>query len=804
MSSKRAEIKISGMTCATCAATIENALRREGVEKARVNLGSETASIEYDPEKVKLTELEKAIRDAGYDVINERATIRVGGMVCATCESTVRDAILELDGVSDVEVNLGTEKAYVTYNPNVVSLDDIKKAIDGAGYQYLGVLGEESESIEMEIRQRDLQDKRRKIIIGFGTSAVLMALMYLAPMTHYMSILMMLIATPAFVYVGRGIFRAAYRAIRNRNLNMDVMYSMGIGVAFVSSLLSTLGFLAHDFMFYETAVMLASFLTLGRYLESQAKWRTSDAIKKLVSLQPKSATLIVDGREEEVPIEIVKPGDIILIRPGERIPTDGEIVEGEGYVDESMITGEPLPVLKKPGSHAVGGTLNKNAALKMRATRVGRETFLAQIIDLVDKAQGSRPQIQRLADRVVSVFIPVVLSIAFLSFIAWYFFGSSYIPEGRALIFSLSSMISVLVVACPCALGLATPTAVTVGIGRGAELGILIKSGEALEVSDRLTTVIFDKTGTLTVGRPEVVEIVTEGDAKFLLRMAASVENKSEHPLGEAIVRKARSDGIDIPEARDFYAFPGMGVVGYADGIEVAIGNRSFISERNVGIPESLSSKALDLEKAGRTVLFISIGGSVEGIIAISDAIKDSAPLAVQKLRSLGLDVVMITGDNDRSARSVAERIGIDEVYAEVLPDEKAAEVRKLQNAGRIVAFVGDGINDAPALAQADLGIAIGSGTDVAIEAGEIVLIRDDLMDVVRGILLSRKVMSRIKQNIFWAFAYNTALIPVAAGALYPGFGITFRPELAGLAMALSSVTVVSLSLMLKRYIPEM
>lgn len=798
---KKAEIKISGMTCATCASTIESALREKGVDSASVNLGSETAHVEYDPSRLKLSELESAIRDAGYDVINERATLKVGGMVCATCESTVSDAIRELDGVSDVTVNLSTEKAYVTYNPKVVSLDDIRRAIEAAGYQYLGVVGEESESLEAEIRSRDLRERLRKIIVGFGASALLMALMYLAPMTHTMSILMMCVATPAFVYVSSGIFRAAHRALRNRNLNMDVMYSMGIGVAFVSSVLSTFGVLSHDFIFYETAVMLASFLNLGRYLETRAKWRTSDAIKKLVALQPRTATVIVDGSEKEIPAEMIQPGDVILIKPGERVPADGEIIEGEGYVDESMISGEPVPVLKKPGSQAIGGTLNKNAALKMRAMRVGRETFLAQIIDLVDKAQGSRPEIQRLADKVVGVFIPVVLSIAMLSFLAWYFLGGSYLPEDRVLMFSISSMISVLVVACPCALGLATPTAVTVGIGRGAELGILIKSGEALEVSDKLTTVIFDKTGTLTVGRPEVTEII--GDEQRMLSLAAGVERRSEHPLGEAIVRKAISEGIDIPEVRDFYAFPGMGVVGIVDGLEVAVGNGSFISERGTRIPEDMLDRARALEEMGQTVLFVSVAGAAAGAVAISDTIKESAKPAVQKLKSMGLDVVMITGDNIRSARSVAEQIGIEEVHAEVLPQDKASEVGKLQQAGRVVAFVGDGINDAPALAQADLGIAIGSGTDVAIEAGEIVLIRDDLMDVVRGIQLSRKVMSRIKQNIFWAFAYNTALIPVAAGILYPGFGITFRPELAGLAMALSSVTVVSLSLMLKRYIPD-
>lgn len=805
---RKVEIRISGMTCATCANTIENALLgKAGVAKAQVNLGNETATVEYDQDSVRLTELELAVKDAGYDVVNERATVKVGGMVCATCVSTVDEALRRLEGVSEVSVNLGSEKAYVTYNPRIISMADIKKAIEETGYQYLGVVGEETEDLERQVRERDLLEKRKRIVAGFAVSAILMALMYLPlmslPFGHDlmsvpMGYLMLIISAPAFVYVSLPIFKAAFRALRNRNLNMDVMYSMGIGVAFISSIMGTFNIvLTPDFMFYETAVMLASFLTLGRYMEARAKGRTSEAIKKLMGLQPRTATVIVDGKEVETSIENVGAGDIILVRPGEKIPADGEVVDGAGYVDESMVTGEPIPVMKSVHSSLVGGTLNKNSVLRFRATRVGKETVLAQIIELVDRAQGSRPPIQRIADRAVSVFIPAVLAVAFASFAVWYF------VLGQSLLFSLTALISVLVVACPCALGLATPTAVTVGIGRGAELGILIKSGEALEVSDRLKAVVFDKTGTLTVGRPEVTEIAVDGtDERSLLILAASAERGSEHPLAEAIVRRSEADGLALMDVKEFYAFPGKGVVAQSDSGELAVGNRSFLAERGLNIPDILASRALEFERLGKTALFAAAGDQAIGVFAIADRIKDSAAPAITALRKMGLEVVMITGDNPRSAAAVAEQIGISEVYSEVLPQDKAIEVSRLQQQGKVVAFVGDGINDAPALAQSDVGIAIGSGTDVAIETGEIVLIRDNLIDAVAAIQLSRKVMTRIKQNIFWAFAYNVALIPVAAGALYPAFGITFRPELAGLAMAMSSVTVVSLSLMLKRYIP--
>jgi Cu+-exporting ATPase len=811
MAEKRiSELKISGMVCAACTAAIEKALKNQGgVSRAEINLGTETASVEYDPEKLGLIDIEKTIRDVGYDVIDQKVVLKIGGMVCAMCVGALEIALKKLDGVVDVRVNLAAEKAYVTFNPRMVGLEDMKKAVLDTGYQFLGLAGDEAGvDREREARELDLRDKKRRIIIGFATSLFLMAVMYLPvqviPMgilmaaPNFMNLFMLVVSAPVFVYVSYPIFKAAIRALKNRSLDMDVMYGMGIGVAYGASILGTFGIvLTPDFMFYETAVMLASFLTLGRYLEANAKGRTSEAIKKLVGLQPKRATILKDGREIEVAAEEVQVDDLILVKPGEKVPADGLVVEGQSYVDESMITGEPVPALKEAGQKVVGGTLNKNGALTFKATRVGKDTVLASIITLVEEAQGSRPPVQRIADRAVAYFIPTILTIAAAAFLYWYFVAHN------TLLFSLTALISVLVVACPCALGLASPTAITVGIGRGAELGILIKSGEALEASDKLNVVAFDKTGTLTVGRPDVTDLAAFGiDEKELLRLAASAEKTSEHPLAEAVVRKAEAEGIDIANAAQFEARPGKGVLAKIGERSVVAGNRMLFQEMKIDLDDNLLSKASGYEEQGKTAMLVALDGKASGVLAISDQLKSSAVEAVAELKGMGLQVVMITGDNARSAAAVASQLGIDQVLSEVLPEEKAIEIKRLRQAGNRVAFVGDGINDAPALAEADVGIAIGSGTDVAIETGEIVLMKGDLRDAVAAIQLSRKVISRIKLNIFWAFAYNAALVPVAAGVLYPNFGITFRPELAGFAMALSSVTVISFSLLLKKYIP--
>jgi len=896
---KKIELKISGMTCAMCAATIEKSLiNLNGVISAQVNLGNESVAIEYDFLKLKFTDLDKVIREAGYQIINEKVVLKIGGMTCASCVKTIENSLLRLDGTVEVNIDLAGEKALVIYNPNIVTQADIKRTIEETGYQFLGVEGEETKDFEKITREKDLKVKRNQIIVGFATGILLMILMYVPINLPFpVAYLMLFISTPTFIYISHPIFTAAYRSLKNNSLNMDVMYSMGIGVAFIASLLATFNFiLSSKFLFYETAVFLATFLTMGRYLEAKAKGKTSEAIKKLMGLQPKTAGVLkpknidieilyfrdcpnysksieqiknalkelnisvplkltevtkenfkdysfygsptilvnkrdIEGRisklfgcriynynnknfgyppknilinkllsvfeEQEISIEKVALNDILIVKPGEKIPVDGEVIDGESYVDESMITGESIPSLKEKGDKVVGGTINKNGVIKFKATKIGKDTMLSQIIKLIEEAQSSKPPIQRIADKAVNYFIPIVLAIAILSFVAW------YLILDNSFLFALTNLISVLVVACPCALGLATPTAVTVGVGRGAELGVLIKNGEALERSEKLTTIIFDKTGTLTKGKPEVTDIIGIGiENRTLLKFTASVEKNSKHPLAEAIVKKSVENEINLLGSENFNTFRGKGVTAKVEGKEVLIGNRILLKEKNVSLPESVEKNIFRLENEGKTVTLIAFNNKMVGIIAITDTLKETTKDAIKEFKDMKFNIFMITGDNIRTAKAIAKQVGIENVLAEVLPQDKAREVKELQEKGEVVAFVGDGINDAPALAQADVGIAIGSGTDVAIESGDIVLIKDNLLDAVAAIQLSKKVISRIKQNIFWAFAYNTALIPIAAGILYPFFGITFRPEFAGLAMAMSSVTVVSLSLMLKKYVP--
>lgn len=803
-SKNKAEIKIAGMHCASCALNVEKSLNKlEGVAKAQVNFGTEKATVEYDANKVELQELEDTVEEAGYGVVNEKAIIKIGGMTCAMCVQAIEGVLKKIDGISAVTVNLAAEKAYVTYNPQMTSVNEMKIAIENLGYEYLGLEGEIPGDREDKLREADLKGKRNRFIVAFAVSIPLMILMYAGVMMPFnMAYFMLAVTILPFIYVSYPIFSAAYRSLQIRTLNMDVMYSMGIGVAFISSILGTFNVvLTPEFMFYETALMLAGFLMFGRWLESRAKGRTGTAIKKLLGLQAKNATVLRDegdsSVEIQIPTEDVVVGDIVLVKPGERIPVDGKVVSGESYVDESMITGEPIPNLKIAGSSVVGGTINQNGVLKFRSEKIGKDTVLAQIIKLVESAQGSKPPVQRIADQAVSYFIPTVLTIAIVSFIVWYFI------LGSTILFGLTVLISILVVACPCALGLATPTAVTVGIGRGAELGILVKDGEALEMSGKLTTILFDKTGTLTKGKPEVNDIFgIKTDDRTLLQIAASVEKNSQHPLGQAIVTKAKDNDIKLNESNTFDTFPGKGVSADLNDKKIIIGNRILVEDNNIPISSSDEEIISKIEEKGKTVVLVASGDDLVGVLGISDTLKTDASKAISELKRIGLNVAMITGDNKRTANAIARDISIDNVLAEVLPGDKSAEVKRLQEKGEVVAFVGDGINDAPALAQADVGIAIGSGTDVAIESGEIVLIKDNLLDAVAGLQLSKKVMGRIKLNLFWAFAYNMILIPVAAGLLYPTFGITFRPEYAGLAMTLSSVTIVTLSLLLKGYVP--
>lgn len=750
---------------------------------------------------------------------DERNTIRIGGMTCAMCVKAVEDSLGELEGVSEVRVNLATEKADVTYDPKAVDLEEIGAKVVDTGYEFLGAEDDtETEAKAEEHTQKDLRMKMIRFIVAFVIAGPMMTLMYgmrfglfeLKPPIP-LGIIYLLISTPFFIFVSYPIFIHAFKALKNKNLDMNVMYSMGIGVAFVSSVMGTFHIiLTPNFMFYDTALMLAGFLTLGKYLEARAKGKTSEAIKKLMGLRAKTATVIRNGKEKILSIDDVVMGDIVIVKPGDKVPVDGTVLKGKSFVDESMITGEPIPPLRKKGDNVVGGTINQNSVLTIKAEKVGAGTVLHQIIKLVEKAQGSRPPVQRLADKAVSYFIPVILTIAIVMFIVWMLVGTftTGVITGSVLLFSLTVLISVLVVACPCALGLATPTAVTVGIGRGAELGVLIKNGEALETSQSITTVMFDKTGTLTKGKPEVIDIITVGiKERELLILAGSVEKNSQHPLAQAVVRKADRSGYSFKPVEDFDTFGGKGVGGTVDGKVILIGNRTLFDQQKIPYKKH-EAKIKKLEKKGITGVLAAADGKLIGILGIADPIKKTTGRAVKELKDMDIDVIMVTGDNKRTALAIAKTAGIDKVIAQVLPKDKANEVKKLQKKGEVVAFIGDGINDAPALAQADVGIAIGSGTDVAMESGGIVLIRDDLLDGVGAIQLSRKVMTRIKQNLFWAFFYNSILVPLAAGGLYAflyfGFNVRvmFPPELAGAAMAMSSVTVVTLSLLLKKYVP--
>ncbi|WP_297438413.1 heavy metal translocating P-type ATPase [Thermococcus sp.] len=792
-------LKVNGMTCAMCVKTIERALKElPGVKEARANLNSENVHVKFDESRVGLNRIIATIEELGYEVVRERreAVIKIGGMTCAMCARTIEAALGEVPGVLDVSVNLGTESARVSYDPGLVTTDDIKKAIEEVGYQFIGVEGEETHDLERELRERHLRNMKKKLGVAWGIGIVLFTSMQAGRFGFeipYPMPIQFILSTVAIAYAGREIFGKAWGSLKHKTLSMEVMYSLGIGSAYLASVLATVGVIPEDFNFYEASVLLMAFLLLGRYLETRAKGRTSEAIKKLMGLQAKKATVIRNGEEIEVPISDVKVGDIVIVKPGERVPVDGIVLDGEGYVDESMITGEPVPNLKKAGDEVIGGTVNRNSVLRVEAKRVGRDTVLAQIIRLVEEAQNTKPPIQKLADAIVSYFIPAVLTIALLSFAYWYFVA------GEPVLFSFTTLLSVLVIACPCAFGLATPTALTVGMGKGAEMGILIKNGEVLEIARKATVVLFDKTGTLTKGKPEVTDVITFGmDEKDLIRLVASVEKRSEHPLGEAIVRKAQELGLELEEPEEFEAITSKGVRAVVGGKEVLAGNRKLMAENGIDIT-GIEDFLTRLENEAKTAIVVAVDGNVEGVIGIADTIKDGAKEAIEELHRMGKKVGMITGDNRRTAEAIGRALGVDYVLAEVLPGDKAVEVKKLQKRGETVIFVGDGINDAPALAQADIGIAVGNATDIAMESGDMVLIKNDPRDVVRAIKLSQKTLAKIKQNIFWAMFYNTMLIPFAAGLAFVLFGVEFQPEWAAGAMSISSVSVVTNSLLLKR-----
>lgn len=717
--------------------------------------------------------------------------LKISGMTCAVCVKTIEKSVSKMDGVESIVVNLLDESAVINFDEKLVSIEDIGIKIERLGYEVLGI-AEEIE--ELPDKEDELKEKLKKIIVGAVFSIALFSMMYIE--IPYKPYLAFLVSIPPLIYIALPIFKAGFNSFRVKSLNMDVMYSLGIGVAYISALLVTLGLLPMNFMFYDTTIMLATLLTLGRYLEERAKGRTSEAIKKLMGLQVKTAKVIRNNEELEIPIENVIVGDILLIRPGEKIAVDGTVFEGDSYVDESIITGEPIPNPKKKGDLVIGGTINKNGILKITAEKIGKDTVLSQIIQLVKNAQISKPDIQNLADKAVSYFIPVVFTIALISSLYWFFNGG--------ILLAVTTFISVMVIACPCALGLATPTAITVGVGRGAELGILIKDSKVFDVAGNLKCMIFDKTGTITKGEPEVDEIISDYSKEEVLLIAGTLEKNSEHPLALAILKKAEELNISLSEPEKFESITGMGIIGTLKDLRVLIGNRRLMEENNISINEEYSKQISRLEENAKTVIIVGVENKILGIIAISDKIKENAKTTVQNLREMGIESYMVTGDNEKTAKVIGKEVGILEnhVFSNVLPEKKAEIVKSIkENAGGYVEFIGDGINDAPALSTADVGIAVGSGTDIAIESGEVVLMNDDLKYVTGFVKLSKRVLKQIKLNLFWAFAYNSILIPVAAGALY-SYNIRFEPELAAFAMTLSSITIIGLSLLLKRYDP--
>ncbi|MGD1060306.1 MAG: heavy metal translocating P-type ATPase [Methanomassiliicoccales archaeon] len=805
---------LTGMTCATCAETIQRSLSDvTGVDQAAVNFATERATVTYDPGKVGIEKLTNAVKEAGYGVIVNDATISVGGMTCATCVETIETALMELDGVQSAVANLATEKVRVVYDPSRARIADIKRKIREVGYD---VIEAETRDADKEARQKEMLRQKRLLVFAATLSVptlILSLLMAFTSLGHneffsqYGNFVLFLLATPVQFIAGYRFYVSAWIALKNRSATMDTLIAVGTSAAYIYSLAVVFapGAVAFHETYFDTASMIITLILFGKYLEAKAKGSTSEAIRKLVDLQAKTARVVREGNEVEVPVDEVDVGEVFVVRPGEKIPTDGVVTEGSSAVDESMLTGESVPVEKTADSEVIGGSLNKNGVLKARATRVGADTALAQIVRLVEEAQGSKAPVQRLADRVAGVFVPTVIGIAIITLIVWYFFAyDQFTIATPKFIFSLTAFISVLVIACPCALGLATPTAIMVGTGRGAENGILVKSGEALEIAGNVNTVVFDKTGTLTKGMPEVTDVFAFDLAEDeVIRLASIAEKGSEHPLGQAIMRKAGSKGMVVPDAASFEGLPGMGVGAEHEGEMILVGNRRLYGDLEIKLDDEVEATVQKAEGEGKTAMILCVDGRIAGVLAVADVIKPEAVEAVQALKDMGIEVAMLTGDNRRTADVIAKQLGIAQVLAEVLPEDKAKEVDKLQKKGRIVAMVGDGVNDAPALAKADVGIAIGSGTDVAIETGSMVLVRNDVRDVVAAIQLSKRTMQKIRQNLFWAFGYNTAGIPIAAGILFPFFNVLLPPIIAAGAMAFSSVTVVSNAALLKRYTPE-
>ncbi|MGI6050287.1 MAG: heavy metal translocating P-type ATPase [Acetivibrionales bacterium] len=813
-------LTITGMHCASCANAVEKSISKlEGVTSASVNIATEKLTVEFDEKKMNIDTIKNAVVNAGYGVkeeakSNKQILLPIAGMTCASCAKSVERAIAAIEGVADVSVNIATEKARVIYDPSKTRISEIKNAVDQAGYKAL-----ELETVnEADSDKIDKDKARNNLWVRFLVAVIFTAPLFYISMGHMVGLpvpdiinpdlnplnfaLAQLILVIPSMISGYRFYTVGFSRLFKREPNMDSLIAVGTGAAFLYSMYSIFQIIngnpdhAHN-LYFESVGVIITLILLGKYLETVSKGKTSDAIKKLMGLAPKTAIVIHDGVEMTIPIEEVEIGDIILVRPGEKIPVDGEVIEGRTSIDESMLTGESIPVEKNPGSRVVGATINKNGTIKFKATKIGKDTVLAQIIKLVEEAQETKAPIAKLADVISGYFVPIVMAIALIAGIAWYI-------SGQTMIFSLTIFVSVLVIACPCALGLATPTAIMVGTGKGAEHGILIKGGDALETTHKIQTIVFDKTGTITEGKPVVTDIITSGELseEELLRISASAERGSEHPLGEAIINEARNKQLDLLNADEFEAIPGQGIEVVLQGKRTLLGNKRLMDNKNIEISLQNESDRLALE--GKTPMYIAIEGELAGIIAVADVIKPSSKRAIDALNEMGIDVVMITGDNKSTAQAIASQAGIDRVLAEVLPQDKAEQIKKLQAENKKVAMVGDGINDAPALAQADIGIAIGSGTDVAMESADIVLMRNDLLDVPAAIQLSKHTIRIIKQNLFWAFAYNSLGIPIAAGLLHIFGGPLLNPMIAAAAMAFSSVSVVTNALRLKRFKPTL
>ncbi|MDR0269074.1 heavy metal translocating P-type ATPase [Paenibacillus sp.] len=799
----QATLQITGMTCAACAARIEKGLNRmEGISRANVNLALEQATVTYDPKLADMRKMEEKIESLGYGTMKETMDFEITGMTCAACATRIEKGLSRMPGVSRANVNLALETANVEYAAGMVTVKNMMKKVEQLGYK---ALPKQEARNSAELRRQEINHKRFKwMMAAILSSPLLWAMVGHFSFTSWIPVpslfmnpwFQLAVATPVQFLIGGQFYIGAYKALRNKSANMDVLVALGTSAAYFYSLyltIQTVSASSHHHpveMYYETSSVLITLILVGKWFEALAKGRSSEAIKSLMGLQAKTALVVRDGRETSIPVEDVVAGDIVIVKPGEKIPVDGKVLEGVSSVDESMLTGESIPADKREGDVVVGATLNKNGMLRIQATKVGGETALAQIIKVVEEAQGSKAPIQRIADVISGIFVPIVVGIAVVTFLIWYFGvePGQFAP-------ALEKAIAVLVIACPCALGLATPTSIMAGSGRAAEFGILFKGGEHLESAQTIEVVVLDKTGTVTSGKPVLTDVIPAPlmTEQSLLRMTAAVERQSEHPLAEAIVAGARdrSKALPLPEAKEFDNLPGYGVSARVDGRAVLVGTRKLMAERGIPVEAALPAMR-QLEDAGKTAMLVAIDGKYAGMVAVADTIKETSREAISRLQDMGIEVIMITGDNERTAKAIAAQAGIHHVLAEVLPEGKAEEVRKLQQTGKRIAMVGDGINDAPALATADIGMAIGTGTDVAMEAADVTLMRGDLNAIADAILMSRRTMGNIKQNLFWALAYNAVGIPIAAA----GF---LAPWLAGAAMAFSSVSVVLNALRLQR-----